>query len=41
MKAHQERMMAIMKVGLEEMKSVEEHREAPKEEAAVETIRAL
>jgi hypothetical protein len=41
MKAHKERMMAIMKAGLEEMKSIGEHREVPKEEAAVETIRAL
>jgi hypothetical protein len=33
LKANEERMMAILKVGLEEMKSVAEHQEVPKEEA--------
>jgi hypothetical protein len=41
MKAHEERMMAILKAGLEEMKSVAEHQVVPKEEATVETVRAL
>jgi hypothetical protein len=41
MKAHRERMMAIMKATLAEMKCVVEHQEVPKGEAAVETIRAL
>jgi hypothetical protein len=37
-KAHQERMTAILKASLEEMKSIAEHQEVPKEEAADETI---
>jgi hypothetical protein len=41
MKAHQERMVAIMKAGLEETEFVAEHQEVPKEKTAVETIRAL
>jgi hypothetical protein len=41
MKAHQERMMATIKASLEEMKSIGEHQVVPKEEATVETIRAL
>jgi hypothetical protein len=41
MKALQERMMAIMKATLAEMKSVVDHQEVSKEEAVVETIRAL
>jgi hypothetical protein len=41
MEAHQETMMAITKAGLEEMKSVAENQEVPKEEAAVETVGAL
>jgi hypothetical protein len=34
-------MMAMMKAGMEEMKSVVEHQEVPKEEATVETVVAL
>jgi hypothetical protein len=41
MKAHQERMMAIMKAGLEEIEAVAEHQEVSKEKTAVETLRAL
>jgi hypothetical protein len=37
MKAHEERMIAILKVGLEEIKSIAEHQEFPKEETTVET----
>jgi hypothetical protein len=40
-KAHQERVMAITKASLEEMKSVAEHQDVPKEEATEETIEAL
>jgi hypothetical protein len=39
--AGQEEMMAIMKAGLGEMKSVAKHQEVSKEEANVETIEAL
>jgi hypothetical protein len=38
MEAHQEKMMAIMKSGLEDMKSVAEHQEVPKEGTTVENI---
>jgi hypothetical protein len=37
MKAHQERMTAIMKADLEETESKSEHQEVPTEEAAVDT----
>jgi hypothetical protein len=37
MNAHYERMIAIIKTGLEEMKSVVEHQEVLKEEAAVKS----
>jgi hypothetical protein len=40
MKANEERM-AILKAGLEEMKSIVEHQEVSKEEAAVETFGTL
>jgi hypothetical protein len=40
MKAHQESIMALMKAGLEEMKSIAEHQDVPKE-ATVETIGAV
>jgi hypothetical protein len=41
MKAHQERMMAVMKAGLEEIECQLEHQDVPKEEAVMEIIRAL
>jgi hypothetical protein len=40
-KAHEERMMAILKDGLEEMKSIVKHREVPREEATVRSSGAL
>jgi hypothetical protein len=36
-KARQEKMMAIMKAGLEELKSVVEHEDVPKEEARAQS----
>jgi hypothetical protein len=41
MRAQQEIIMAIMKAGLEEMKSITRHQDVPKEQAPMETIRAL
>jgi hypothetical protein len=41
MKAHQERMMALMKASLVEIKSVAKCQEVPKEEAIVQTIGVL
>jgi hypothetical protein len=41
MKAHEERMMTILKADLEGMKSVAEHQEVPKEEAAMQTVTEL
>jgi hypothetical protein len=41
MKAHQERMMAIIKTGLEEMKTVAVDEEVVKEEATMKPVRAL
>jgi Skp family chaperone for outer membrane proteins len=40
-KAHEERMMAILKASLEEMKSVVEHQKASNEEAAARSPGAL
>jgi hypothetical protein len=41
MNAHYERMIAIIKTGLEEMKSVAEHQEVPKEDASVKSSGAI
>jgi predicted RNA-binding protein with PUA domain len=41
LKPRHEGLMAIMKAGVEEMKSVAEHQEVPKEKAAVKTIGVL
>jgi hypothetical protein len=38
MNTHYERMIAIIKTGLEEMKAVVEHQEVPTEEAAVKSF---
>lgn len=41
MNAHYERMIAIMKTGLEKMMAVAEHQEVPMEEAAVKSSGTL
>jgi nucleoside diphosphate kinase len=41
MKYHQERMMVIIRTGVEEMKSIAVHEVVLKEEAAVKPVRAL
>jgi hypothetical protein len=41
MKAHQERMMAVLKAVLEEIEYQSEHQEVPKKEAVVETIKSI